>query len=243
MIEAIEKLKDDSQYYGDFGKQYLSNSDIGTLLKNPREFKKSQPDNPVFAKGRYFHQLILEPEKAEDWDFVDVASRNTKAYKEYCASMGVDFALLERERIEIQGWAAAMMSNFEMYVEISREDAEYEVPQIMEIKGEMWKGKADIVTSHQVIDLKTTSDIGQFRWNARKYNYDSQAYIYGEMFGKPLVFFVIDKISKMLGVFEPTPAFLASGEEKVEKAVEVYRKFFGSDAEEDIDTYIIHEFL
>ena len=26
--EIIEKLRDDQEYYGDFGKQYISNSDI-----------------------------------------------------------------------------------------------------------------------------------------------------------------------------------------------------------------------
>ena len=33
--EIIEKLRIDEHYYGDFGKQYLSNSDIKTLLTNP----------------------------------------------------------------------------------------------------------------------------------------------------------------------------------------------------------------
>ena len=33
--KVIEKLRDDKHYYGDFGKQYLSNSDIGSLLNNP----------------------------------------------------------------------------------------------------------------------------------------------------------------------------------------------------------------
>ena len=33
--EIIEKLKEDKHYYGEFGKQYLSNSDISTLLKDP----------------------------------------------------------------------------------------------------------------------------------------------------------------------------------------------------------------
>ena len=33
--EIIEKLRDDELYYGKFGKQYLSNSDIGTLLDDP----------------------------------------------------------------------------------------------------------------------------------------------------------------------------------------------------------------
>ena len=32
---VIEKLRDDEHYYGDFGKKYLSNSDISALLTNP----------------------------------------------------------------------------------------------------------------------------------------------------------------------------------------------------------------
>ena len=35
MDKIIEKLRDDEHYYGDFGKKYLSNSDISALLKNP----------------------------------------------------------------------------------------------------------------------------------------------------------------------------------------------------------------
>ena len=31
----IKKLREDKHYYGEFGKQYLSNSDIRTLLDNP----------------------------------------------------------------------------------------------------------------------------------------------------------------------------------------------------------------
>ena len=39
--EAIEKLRIDEHYYGDFGKKFLSNSDISTLLKNPLELGKT----------------------------------------------------------------------------------------------------------------------------------------------------------------------------------------------------------
>ena len=37
MEEILEKLKDDTHYYGKFGKQYLSNSDIITLLNDPKK--------------------------------------------------------------------------------------------------------------------------------------------------------------------------------------------------------------
>ena len=35
--EILEKLQDDKEYYGKFGKQYMSNSDIWTLLKEPHK--------------------------------------------------------------------------------------------------------------------------------------------------------------------------------------------------------------
>ena len=89
MSNVIELLRDDQEYYGGVGKQYLSNSDIGTLLKTPEQFGVSRPDNKNFAEGRYFHQLILEPEKAENVVWVDSASRNTKAYKEFIADSDV----------------------------------------------------------------------------------------------------------------------------------------------------------
>ena len=57
--ETINRLLIDEDYYGSFGKQYLSNSDIGSLLNNPKDFRKPQPDNINFHKGRYFHQLNL----------------------------------------------------------------------------------------------------------------------------------------------------------------------------------------
>ena len=77
-MDIIEMLRDDTNYYGDFGKQYLSNSDIGTLLKDPSQFGVSIPDNQNFAKGRYFHQLILEPSKAEQVKYVDCKYTNNK---------------------------------------------------------------------------------------------------------------------------------------------------------------------
>ena len=243
MIDAAEKLRDDEHYYGEFGRKYLSNSDIGALLTNPKDFKKRTPDNAAFAKGRYFHQLILEPAKAEAWEFVDVSSRNTKAYKEFCAANEMSFAMLEKEGDEIRSLVGIMLGNMAMFDDIRHSECEYEVPAVKKIAGEMWKGKADIVHPDMVIDIKTTGDIGAFRWSAKKYNYDSQAFIYQEMFDKPLVFYVIDKSTGMLGVFEPTPEFIEGGEAKVRQAVKQYRKFFGDNPTSDIDTYFIHEFL
>jgi hypothetical protein len=106
-----------------------------------------------------------------------------------------------------------------------------------------WKGKADIITNDYIIDLKTTSDINKFKWSAKAYNYDSQCYIYEQLFGKPLYFYVIDKETAQLGVFRPSEQFVKNGEAKVERAMEVYNKYFGPKATEDIDNHFINETL
>lgn len=242
-MDILEILKDDVSYYGEFGKQYLSNSDISTLLTNPKAFGISRPDNANFAKGRLFHQLILEPEKASEWEFVDVASRNTKAYKEFISERDVEFALLQKEADEISQLVTTMMANVDFYDDIRHDENQYEVPAVGEIEGVMWKGKADIVHPDMIIDLKTTSNIDDFKWSARKYNYDSQCYIYQQLFGKPLVFYVIDKTNNMLGIFRPTEEFIRGGADKVRRAVDVYNKFFGDNATEDINYFYVEDYL
>jgi hypothetical protein len=239
----INRLLIDEDYYGAFGKQYLSNSDIGALLGNPMSFRVPQEDNVNFHKGRYFHQLILEPEKAVETKFVDVSSRVTKAYKETVATSSQDIIMLEKEGLEIRNCVDTMMQNLSFFEGIRQEGNLYEVPMIKEIKGVLWKGKADIVCTDKLIDLKTTSKIADFKYSAKKYNYDSQCYIYQILFGKPLVFYVVDKTNGKLGIFRPTAEFVRRGEEKVERAVEQYHKFFGDNPTEDIKYYFIDELL
>ena len=243
----IEILKDDNEYYNGIGRQYLSNSDIGTLLKNPRDFGKKLEDSKEFAMGRYFHQLFLEPSKAEEWDFIDVSSRATKKYKEYVEELKSNstrernFALLQKEKEEVHKWVEAMKLNDDFLEHITDSKNKYEVPMIKEIQGELWKGKADIVGNDFIFDLKTTSSIFDFKWNARKYNYDSQAYIYQELFGKPMVFLVIDKSSLVMGFFSVSDESLERGKQKVARAIEIYRKFYGDNPTEDINQYYLYE--
>jgi hypothetical protein len=138
---------------------------------------------------------------------------------------------------------AIINGNIAFFEELYKEGNQYEIPAVAEIQGMMWKGKADIVTNDAIIDLKTTSDIDKFKWNAKKYNYDSQCYIYQMLFGKPLVFYVIDKTTGVLGIFRPTDDFVKSGEDKVARAIEVFNKYFGANPTDDIMNYYIDEYL
>ena len=44
--EILEKLKDDEHYYGEYGRNFISNSDIRTLMTNPLDFKKPSESAP-----------------------------------------------------------------------------------------------------------------------------------------------------------------------------------------------------
>ena len=142
--DIIEKLKNDNNYYGEFGSKYLSNSDILNLLKSPEKFKVPQPKTKAMVEGNYFHTAILEPKKLKDFQIIDVASRSTKAYKEACGED--EILLLQKEKVHLDTLIDKMQSNLEMFDEIYKEGNQYEVPQIAQIMGNTWKGKADIVT-------------------------------------------------------------------------------------------------
>ena len=85
---------------------------------------------------------------------------------------------------------------------------------------------------------KTLSDINKFRSSAFRYNYDSQEYIYKQLFGYDFIFIVIDKSTNQIGLFECSEEFLRSGQRKVEKASEVYNLFF-KDKDFDPSQYFI----
>ena len=222
---VIEKLRDDANYYGDFGKKYLSNSDISALLTNPLALGEPSEPRPAFLVGGYFHTAILEPDKLKKYRVIPSSTRNTKAYKEM--SNG-ELCLLQHEVDAIELLSDTMLENNICKGLIRDSNTEYETPAIAEIEGEMWKGKADIVNHNEklVIDLKTTADITRFKWSASKYNYDSQAYIYRMLFGYDMLFVVIDKNTHQLGLFDCSPEFYEKGKDKVQRAVEAYRLFY-----------------
>ena len=188
--QVLQKLRNDEDYYGEFGDQFLSNSDINVLLNNPLNLHKPYKPNPNFLVGGYFHTAILEPEKLASFKIVESTSRNTKDYKEIS---GGEMCLLQHEADNVNLMTDKLMANDICADLIRGTDGklnDYEEPMIKEIEGVTWKGKADIVNHDEklVIDLKTTGEIDKFYWSAKKFNYDSQAYIYQQLFGYEMLF-------------------------------------------------------
>ena len=238
---ALKRLENDEDYYGSFGKKFLSNSNIRSLLKDPLSFNQPITNNPNLIIGSYFHTLILEPDKLERIKIIDASTRNTTKYKELS---GGEMCLLQHEADSIQLLRDTVMDNKIARDLIQDIDVEYEVPGILNLSGEWWKLKADIKNNTQslVVDLKTTSDIDKFRYSTKEYNYDSQAYIYSTYFNMDMVFIAVDKKSRKIGIYDCSPQFLESGKDKVERAVEAYRLFHKTE-NFDIKNYCITETL
>ena len=240
--KILKKLEQDEHYYGEYGRQFLSNSDISALLKNPGLLREEKPKTSAMVIGGYFHTAILEPDKLKSFKIIQSSTRNTKAYKEMS---GGEICLLQHEVDKIELMKEAVMDN-----KICRElieglgTVEYEVPGVTEIFGNNWKGKADIVNHDErlVIDLKTTSDIDRFKWSASKFNYDSQAYIYRLLFDYDMLFMVIDKETHRIGLFDCSGDFYSSGMEKVRKATDAYELFYKTD-DFDSKQYLITKTL
>jgi hypothetical protein len=243
MSTIIEKLKVDDNYYGEFGANWLSNSDIGTLINDPKNFGKPKEETKAMVEGRYLHTLMLEPDKASSFQIVQASSRNTNIYKQSVADSGKQILLLQDEADAMLEVASALKQNFEVSSTIYDKGNKFEQPAIGTIMGQSFKGKADIVSSDFLYDLKTTSSLSDFRYSAYRYNYDSQAYIYGELFGKPMKFIVIDKETKMIGVFTASDEFVARGREKVEMALEVYNTYLSPTKKKNISQITIYQTL
>ncbi len=223
--EILKKLKDDNHYYGDFGKKYLSNSDISTLLSNPLAYGQPSKPTSAFLVGGYFHTAILEPNKLKKYKVIQTTTRNTKMYKEIS---GGELCLLQHEVDHIELMKDKMMSNQVCVSLINSTNTEYEVPGVSKLFKYVWKGKADIINHDDklIVDIKTTADINKFKNSAYRYNYDSQAYIYRKLFGYDMLFIVIDKTTHQLGIFDCSDEFYRSGEDKVLRAEDAYELFY-----------------
>lgn len=241
--DILLKLKEDEHYYGDFGNNFLSNSSIYTLINNPKEFRKPNEPNINLLFGAAFHTMILEPEKMEQYKIIDATSRYTNKYK--TESKGV-LTLLTGDLDKLKGMKETLDSNDLIRDILQGDHVDYEIPAYTEINGEIWKGKADAINHRDrlIIDVKTTSDITKFHLSAKRYNYDSQAYIYNQLFGYDMVFVVIDKKTNQVGFFDCSQNFYQTGKEKLVEATFAYRMYFKDEEKEyDWKNYLITESL
>src|SRR5210317_937014 len=224
--EILAKLSSDEHYYGKFGSQFLSNSDIGTLINNPAGYNQPREDSVNLMYGRAFHELVMFGETQHN-KFIDASTRRTNKYKDAEEEAG-GLIFLKKEWDELCSLVDKAFGNMEFKTILGNDSNKFEVPNLgtMDSGDVTWKCKADIVTDEAIIDIKTSSNIGGFKYSSKAYNYDSQAFIYSRLFQKPMVFLVVDKGTGCVGIFETTDEAYENGRETVRKAEQNYLDYF-----------------
>ena len=239
--ELLKRMLYDEFYYGELNRLALSSSSLKTLLSSPKTYKFSleygSPSSQALRDGWLFHTAILEPNVFEAQTFIDVQSKNTKKFREAKAKNPRVFTA--KERSDAERLADAFLRN-EHAKELIR-DSEFEVPVIGEVMDMPFRGKADVLATNRIVDLKTSSgNLKDFHYSANKYGYDVQCYLYCNLFGKShkdFYFLALDKGSLDIGIFNCSEEFYFRGEEKVEKALHLYNQFFIEGA--DLDNYCL----
>jgi len=243
----IDKLQDDEFYFGDEGGRFLSKSKVKTLITDPKNLFAPSEKTIHMHLGTYLHQLLIEPSLANVEHIYDGATRKNKGYQVMKAELieaGDENPMiaLKSEVEMIDRLVAKMKAHPYMSDHIYELGNKYEVANIMEVGGVLVKGKTDIITESMNIDIKTTGDISRFRWSAKDFYYDVQAYLYRLLFDRPMVFFVACKKTEALGVFNCSEDFYKNGERRFLKAVENYKKYY-IDKELVLDNFLITDTL
>ena len=238
--ELLKRMLDDTFYYGELNTLALSSSSLKQLLSSPKTYnfslKYGSGESAALRAGALFHWAILEPEKFAAQKFVEVQSRNTKKFREAKEEFGKVFTA--KERSEAERLVDAFYRNEHAKELITK--ADFEIPAIDNVLGMPFRGKADVLGTNRIVDLKTTTDIKGFSYSANKYGYDVQCYLYCNLFKKEYKdfhFLVLDKGSLDIGIFNCSEEFYYRGEEKVQKALDLYNKFFIEGA--DLDNYCL----
>ena len=242
--DIIKNLRVDSKYYGEYGKQWLSNSDVYTLLYDREQYGCKTTVTDSMLKGSYLHTLIFQPHKKKDYIIWDKTDTRGKAYKEYLVENNLDIILTRKEADEVEEQAEWLMDknnpktlnnkigNTPIVDFLHDKKAKREEPIVGEIFGVDFKGKADLISNDIILDLKRTNDVKRFP-NKVKYesSYDTQAFIYQTLFGLPFVFLVIGDKKKTradgtiyydMGVHAATDEVLIRGKRNTQEAVMRY---------------------
>lgn len=239
----LKQMENDEFYYEYLGKNALSSSSVKLLNKSPKAYDNSlkfgSKRTSAMTAGWLLHLAVFEMEKFGQLNFVDASTKATKIYKEAFSKNPMTF--LQKEYDETMRLADAIYSNSDAAQLI--EGLEYEKPAIGNIMYLPFRAKADALNEGEmIVDLKTTTGLaeGSFPYNARKYGYASQVYIYCNLFGidyKDFVFLCICKDTKDIAIYNVSEEFYYQGEQLVDNAVSVYNNWIENNA--DLHQYTI----
>lgn len=235
--DLLPKMNDDSFYYGELNQLALSHSTVKLLIEDPKSYwnalRYGSAQTQAMRDGYLFHLAILEPHKFEEARFVNVRTKRTKAYMEAKAQFGEVYTIQEKE--DAERLQDAFQRN-EMALKMIT-DCEFEVPMIGEVMGYPFRGKADVLGKDRIVDIKTTTDLKNFSKSVDKYSYDTQVFIYCNLYGlsyDQFKFVVCDKRNLTFGLGHCSKEMYERGKLKVQYAIEVFKEYFEGKTEDEI---------
>ena len=238
--DIIPKMYDDVFYYGYLGQHALSSSSCKKLIESPKSYATSltegSPDSQALRDGRLTHLCVLEPHRLDEFTFVD-GTKASKSFKLAAEELGKDLVYTNLELNKAQKIAKAVLANEEAAALLS--GCEFEIPAVGEFMGLPFRGKADAKKGTTIIDLKTTANIHDFEYSAKKYSYDLQAALYLDLFdADDFIFLVVDKRTLDVGVYTIKAGFVDSGLQKLQVATDAYKNYIMSDY--DLEQYTFY---
>jgi len=179
--------------YEKTGKEYLRSHDFSLFCYCPELYNDKQlgrltdQDRPDLALGRAGHTLILEGAKKFQKLYHVGGEINTKTGKPfshgtkkqnaYIEENGIEKPLIFPSEAKIMGKCRVSVLTHEKIKEfLSTGIAETTVRT--EYKGVKLQVRIDWFNGVYLLDLKTTKDLDKFKFDARKYNYEMQAFYY-----------------------------------------------------------------
>lgn len=242
--ELLDKMYDDTFYYGYMGQNSLSSSSIKLLAKRPLKYLDTiggeSVHNSAFDFGSLFHWYVLEPEVYKKQVFVDVPKRTGKVWKEALAEHDRVFLQSDKDKVEVIAESFLSCSKIQYILEKSRP----EVPAVGTIGGYTFRAKADILGDGYIADLKTCQNIKWFKSDAWKFGYSAQVYIYCKLFDIDYtnwVFIAVDKSSGDFGFFSISEEFYLNGKQIVEDGISNYKRIESGDI--DFEPYYIEDII
>lgn len=230
-------------YHGD--NEYLSSSNLKTLLKSPEQFYKEKilgikerKEIDAFSIGSYVHGLILEPQLVDQefaiWQGWRKAGKEFEAFKE---AAGGKTILSTPQKFKCDNYVKAFNRLGIAKELISGGLPEHTVcTRILDVP---IKSRFDYINVERgyIADVKTTSQPSGteiFRRTVDEYAYDLSAALYCQAaydtYKKVFDFYfiVISKADEECHVYKASSATLSQGTAEVTKALVLYKKCLAS---------------
>lgn len=221
---------------------YLSSSNLKTLLKDPAKFhrekilgiREPEQERPYLTEGSYFHSLVLEPEKiAEEYAIYDGFRKQGKEYEAFLLENPGRIVLSRPQVARCQRYLDGYKRRPEAGQLLSGGVPELTLcSELLKVPVKMRADYINVEKSY-IADVKTTqyeSGPEAFKLAMEEYKYGLSAALYAQIahdvYGKLFDFYfvVLSKADFECNIYRASTETLSAGAAEVTRALVKYKK-------------------